>query len=168
MELRPWRSEDAQSLQRAVAPSPDLALQLGGVDLRSLAACVAFIEERLLPTDESRIDWAVCVDSIVVGNIGLSNIEHRHDTAWVHYWVAAGQRRRGLATAALATMAAYGFEELGVFRIELGHRVDNVASCRVATKAGFAAEGIERSKLRYGDLRFDAETHARLATDPAR
>ncbi|OUE31259.1 hypothetical protein BFL35_05940 [Clavibacter michiganensis] len=42
----------------------------------------------------------------------------------------------------------------------------NPASCRVATRAGFAAEGIERAKLRYGDERFDVETHARLATDP--
>jgi len=49
----------------------------------------------------------------------------------------------------------------------LGHRVNNPASCRVATRAGYPAEGVERAKLRYGDERFDVETHARLATDPA-
>jgi hypothetical protein len=27
-------------------------------------------------------------------------------------------------------------------------------------------EGVERAKLRYGDQRYDAEIHARLATDP--
>jgi RimJ/RimL family protein N-acetyltransferase len=45
--------------------------------------------------------------------------------------------------------------------------VNNPASCAVAMRAGFAAEGIERAKLRYGVERFDVETHARLATDPA-
>ncbi|WP_440697198.1 GNAT family N-acetyltransferase [Clavibacter nebraskensis] len=44
--------------------------------------------------------------------------------------------------------------------------MNNPASCRVARRAGFIAEGIERAKLRYGDERFDVETHARLATDP--
>lgn len=45
--------------------------------------------------------------------------------------------------------------------------MNNPASCRVATRAGYPAEGVERAKLRYGDERFDVETHARLATDPA-
>jgi RimJ/RimL family protein N-acetyltransferase len=44
--------------------------------------------------------------------------------------------------------------------------LNNPASCRVATIAGFRAEGVERQKLRYGSERFDVETHARLATDP--
>ena len=37
---------------------------------------------------------------------------------------------------------------------------------RTAPPRGFAAEGVERAKLRYGDERFDVETHARLASDP--
>ena len=53
-----------------------------------------------------------------------------------------------------------------MFRLELGHRVNNPASCQVAIAAGFAVEGVERAKLRYGQKRFDVETHARLATDP--
>lgn len=81
------------------------------------------------------------------------------------YWLAAGARGRGLATAALTAVADYAFAD-GLFRLELGHRVNNPASCRVASRAGFVAEGLERAKLRYGDERFDVETHARLATDP--
>jgi RimJ/RimL family protein N-acetyltransferase len=47
----------------------------------------------------------------------------------------------------------------------LGHRTHNPASCVVATRAGFAVEGLQRAKLRYGEERFDVELHARLATD---
>ncbi|WP_258174795.1 hypothetical protein [Nesterenkonia sandarakina] len=44
----------------------------------------------------------------------------------------------------------------------------------IAGSLGFAEQaknwavvvGIERAKLRYGEQRFDVETHARLATDP--
>jgi len=100
-----------------------------------------------------------------VGNVGLSSIDRVHGTAWTYYWVAASHRGQGLAARALATVSRWAFEELQLFRLELGHRVNNPASCRVATRAGFIAEGVERSKLRYGNDRFDVETHARLATD---
>ncbi|MFJ2570936.1 hypothetical protein ACIOYT_11045 [Streptomyces halstedii] len=45
-------------------------------------------------------------------------------------------------------------------------RVQGEALGCVARRAGFTAEGIERGKLRYGDVRHDVERHARLATDP--
>lgn len=165
-ELRPWSVADAADLRRAVVTSPDLAWELGDTDLGNETACARFIEGVLAAVEVTKVNWAICVDRAVVGNVGLSQIEHRHDTAWASYWVAAQHRGQGLATRALNALADHAFRDLGLFRVELGHRTDNTASCRVAVRAGFAAEGIERSKLRYGDLRFDVETHARLMTDP--
>lgn len=102
----------------------------------------------------------------VVGNVAVAAIERRHDTGWVSYWTTARARGQGVATMAAATMAEWAFGRLGLFRLELGHRGDNQVSCRVAAAAGFRFEGLERSKLRYGDVRYDVELHARLATDP--
>ncbi len=167
LELRRWTTGDAAALRRAVATSPDLVLQLGDADLRSEAACAAHIERYWAAALADRLDLAICVDGVAVGHVGLSHIEHRHDTAWATYWVAETFRGRGLATRGLIALTDHAFRDLGLFRLELGHRVDNIASCRVAARAGFTAEGIERSKLRYGDLRFDVETHARLVTDPS-
>ena len=167
LELRRWTTSDAAALRRAVATSPDLVLQLGDADLRSEAACAAHIDEQWVGSRADRVDRAICVDGVAVGHVGLSQIEHRHDTAWASYWVAETFRGRRLATRGLIAITDHAFRDLGLFRIELGHRTDNLASCRVAARAGFAAEGIERSKLRDGDLRFDVETHARLVTDPS-
>jgi RimJ/RimL family protein N-acetyltransferase len=64
-------------------------------------------------------------------------------------------------------VADWALTDLGLFRLELGHRMDNPASCRVARRTGFAVEGLERAKLRYGDRRYDVEIHARLASDPS-
>lgn len=166
LELRPWTIGDAAALRRAVATSPDLGLQLGDADLRGEAACAAHIERHWATSTADQVARAISADGVAVGNVALNHIEHRHDTAWASYWVAERFRGRGLATWGLIGLADHAFSDLGLFRLELGHRVDNVASCRVAVRAGFSAEGIERSKLRYGDLRFDVETHARLATDP--
>ncbi|MFT2707536.1 GNAT family N-acetyltransferase [Clavibacter zhangzhiyongii] len=163
--LRPWIASDADALRAAFLSTPDLVTQLGGADLATVAAADAHIAGPLASDDAHRI-WAIVDDGVAVGSVGVSAIDRRHGTAWLHYWLAAAGRGRGLATRALAAAADWAFAD-GLFRLELGHRVNNPASCRVATRAGFAPEGIERAKLRYGNARFDVETHARLATDPS-
>ena len=164
--LRPWRLDDATSLQAAFTVSGDLAAQLGAIELNTLARCESFITDNLATGTVSRQNFAISVDGVAMGNVGIGSMEHRHGTGWVYYWVSAEARGRGLATLALASIADWAFTEQGLHRLELGHRTNNEGSCRVATRAGFAAEGVERQKLKYGTERFDVETHARLRTDP--
>ncbi len=167
-ELRRWDLRDAPALQAALAASPDLAVQLGGgTDPRDLEACERLIAAQLDSWGPAHFAFAISVDRGAVGAVSLSHVEHVHDTAWVSYWLAASHRGRGLATQAVTTVAAWAFDTLGLFRLELGHRVNNPASCHVAARAGFVVEGTERRKLRYGTERFDVETHARLRSDPA-
>jgi RimJ/RimL family protein N-acetyltransferase len=161
--LRPWRTTDAAAL-RAAATDPEVSRQLGGAVFADDPAAEAFITTTLRFGPGAR-HWAVVLDGTAVGSVAVSAIERRHDTGWVSYWLAPEVRGRGLATAALVAAAADAFA-LGLHRLELGHRTNNPASCAVATRAGFAPEGIEREKLRYGDRRYDVETHARLASDP--
>jgi [ribosomal protein S5]-alanine N-acetyltransferase len=158
--LRRWSPSDAADLADALHADPDLGRQLGG-DADDLAE---YIAAHLTPAD-SRAPFALVLDGRVVGNVAVTAIDPRHDTGWASYWLAPVARGRGLASAGLTAVAAWAFTA-GLFRLELGHRVNNPASCRVATAAGFAVEGLARAKLRYGDERFDVETHARLATDP--
>ena len=163
--LRPWRLDDATSLQAAFTVSGDLAAQLGAIELNTLARCESFITDNLATGTVSRQNFAISVDGVAMGNVGIGSMEHRHGTGWVYYWVSAEARGRGLATLALASIADWAFTEQGLHRLELGHRTNNEGSCRVATRAGFVAEGVERQKLKYGSERFDVETHARLRTD---
>ena len=163
--LRPWRLADATSLQAAFTASGDLAAQLGAIELTTVARCERFITDNLATGTVSRQNFAISVDGVAMGNVGIGSMEHRHGTGWVYYWVSAEARGRGLATLALASIADWAFTEQGLHRLELGHRTNNEGSCRVATRAGFVAEGVERQKLKYGSERFDVETHARLRTD---
>ncbi|MGV8885997.1 MAG: GNAT family N-acetyltransferase [Microbacteriaceae bacterium] len=162
--LRPWKREDADALRHMCASTSDLRNQIGDADVSSVASADNFIEETLVWT-ESRKNWAIVVDGVAVGNVGASNIEWTHATAWVYHWLGSSARGGGLATTALNSVAGWAFSA-GLFRLELDHRVNNPASCGVATRAGFLVEGIERQKLLYGADRYDVESHARLATDP--
>ncbi|WP_284761641.1 GNAT family protein [Curtobacterium sp. MEB011] len=162
--LRPWSLDDAAALLVASRSDPDLATQFPEVGLDDEEHARAHVTGALRFDDHAR-NWAIVEDGVAVGNVGLSAIEFRHGTAWAHYWVAADARGRGLAARALTSVSSWAFDA-GLFRLELGHRTNNPASCRAAAAAGFSAEGIERQKLRYGSERFDVETHARLAIDP--
>lgn len=163
VELRPWTLEDAPALWDAYRHNPDLKTQFGSADLATVDQARDYIGAQL-PLKESTRNWAITIDGAAVGNVGLSAIDRRHGTAWAYYWLTSAARGRGYAVRALSTIAAAAFED-GLFRLELGHRVNNLASCKVATNAGFIPEGIERQKLLYGAERFDVETHARLRTD---
>jgi RimJ/RimL family protein N-acetyltransferase len=52
-------------------------------------------------------------------------------------------------------------------RLYLRHSVANPASCRVALKSGFAAEGTERGAELHTDGWHDMHLHARIAGNAA-
>lgn len=164
IELRPWTLEDAPALSAAYQGDLDLHTQFGGAILSTVDHARHHISQQL-PFSESSRNWAITITGVAVGGVGLSAIERRHGTAWAFYWLTSKARGRGYAARALATVADEAFKD-GLFRLELGHRINNPASCTVATRAGFIAEGLERQKLQYGTERFDVESHARLRTDP--
>ncbi|MFD7511568.1 GNAT family N-acetyltransferase, partial [Streptomyces sp. NPDC059853] len=109
--------------------------------------------------------WAVTENGALLGCVAVSVPGGPHGGGWVSYWTVPAARGRGVARTAVRALASWCFDELGLHRLELGHRVDNPASCRVATAAGFSVEGRQREKLTYDGVRYDVELHARLATD---
>ncbi len=84
---------------------------------------------------------------LFLGGVGLNQINRNHSFANLGYWVRSSQSGRGVATAATLLAAEFGFEDLGLNRIEILTAIGNVASQRVAEKAGAKKEGILRSRL---------------------
>ena len=82
-----------------------------------------------------------------------------HDSIELTYGVAPAFRNRGVATAAAVLVSGWCLEELPAARVELRIGHSNLASQRVAAKAGFSCEGIVRSHVAatgtdYEDLLF--------------
>ena len=61
--------------------------------------------------------------------------------AHIGYWIDRRFANRGFTTQAVEMLTKYGFDELGLHRIEINLRPENGASRRVAEKAGFIFEG---------------------------
>lgn len=77
-----------------------------------------------------------------LGSIGLHPVEP--GVVEIGYWLCADARGRGITTEALRLAARLALDG-GAERVQLRADVENVASCRVAEKAGFAREGVLRS-----------------------
>lgn len=166
--LRPWSPADAADLVAIYGSADDLVHQFPHPIL-TVGDARRVIDDGLVCDERSR-NLAVVVDGHAVGNVAVSHLEPIHATGWVSYLSSAAVRGRGLVSRSVTALAGWALAPapagLGVFRLELGHRVDNPASAAVAQAAGFLVEGLERQKLRYGDHRHDVRTWARLATDP--
>lgn len=107
----------------------------------------------------------------LLGSVGIRDINRVPQQALASYWTMPAARGRGVAAQSLDVLCRWGFGALdagglGLHRISLDHALVNVASCRVAEKAGFRFEGVMRgSFVDHEGNRYDSHLHARLATD---
>jgi len=169
MTLRPSTSRDVAAI-RAVYSESDIRYWMGwDGDLPDEAEALATIERN---ADAWRAGtWAVfrIVDAAtdeVVGGVNLRFGDF--EIAEVSYFLRACARGRGLATRAVRLVSRWAFDELGIERIELRFHPENEASRRVAERAGFTPECIERSSRAWPDgTRFDSILFTLLPGDHA-
>ncbi|GAA5195057.1 hypothetical protein GCM10023322_60900 [Rugosimonospora acidiphila] len=100
------------------------------------------------------------------GSVELTLDERDEASAEIGFLVAPWARGRGHATAAVRTICGWAFDALGLTRIVWRAHVGNEASRRVATKAGFTMEGVQRAGCAQRGERRDAWVGSLLATDP--
>jgi ribosomal-protein-alanine N-acetyltransferase len=104
----------------------------------------------------SDIRWAITEGPSrpVVGTIGFMAYSERHARAELGYDLARETWGRGVATVAAQRVVQYGFEEMGLNRIEATVMAGNARSERVLEKIGFVREGLLRQyKFARGEFK---------------
>jgi hypothetical protein len=80
-----------------------------------------------------------------VGGSGLHAFDWAVPKCETGYWLRAGYQGRGLAVEAVNAITTWALETLGMRRIEALPDDENLASCRVCERAGYALEGVLRN-----------------------
>jgi RimJ/RimL family protein N-acetyltransferase len=163
--LRRWRSSDAADVARA-CDDPETARWLPVPVPYTVEDGQRYVDG-IVPTqwaDGAAANVAVvdAVDGALLGAVGLTL---REGIGEVGYWTAPWARGRGVAGRAATLHAGWGFEVLGLPRVELLADVENLASQRVAERAGWQREGVARAVRpapREPALRRDMVIYARL------
>ncbi len=149
--LRPWSDDDLDAIVARIG-DPDITAFLDQIpqpytddDARTwFAMTAAGWREGTAAT------FGIHVDGFdgAVGGIGVRFLDGLDaGGAEVGYWVGADARGRGVATKATRAVAEWVFAAVPeVVRLQLRADVENVASNRVAEKAGFTREGVLRAQ----------------------
>ncbi|MFI0983510.1 GNAT family N-acetyltransferase [Streptomyces sp. NPDC021093] len=138
LTLRPWKAADAAALTEICRTSDMSETFLHDASTEDITAWLEVQAQG--HAEGTRLAYAVLTADTgeVVGNVVLKRLEPGTRTAEVGYWTAGLMRGRGVAPRAVAALAEWAFATYGLEELELFHGIDNVGSCRVAEKAGFA------------------------------
>ena len=99
----------------------------------------------------------VCkADGHMIGTCGFTRFDPDNDAAEIGYVLNPAYRKKGLATEAVMLILRYGFEVLGLNRIEARYMCENLESRAVMDRCGMHFEGIHRGlmkiKGKYEDI----------------
>jgi ribosomal-protein-serine acetyltransferase len=120
---------------------------------------------------ERNEEWSfVIVDAAdrLLGGCGLHRLALKDGVAELGYWVRTSATRQGVATAATRQLCRWAYDEAGLERIEILASLENLASQRVAEKAGGVREGLLRQRIALHGRRHDCVLYSILRTEQGR
>ena len=94
-------------------------------------------------------EWAMVskADGHMIGTCGFSRIECPHNAAGIGYVLNPAYWGQGLVAEAAERVLRFGFDVLGLHRVEARYMVGNDASRRVMEKLGMRFEGVRRGSM---------------------
>lgn len=150
VRLRPWRHADADELV-AGWTDPDVRRWNEVPEDVSVDAARHWIAGW-----SERARTGVSIDLVVVdantadvvGEVGVAHFDERQSAAELGFWLLSSARGKGYAAAAVALVAGWITDEVGVRLLFTRAHPDNEGSARVLARAGFenrgrSAEGLD-------------------------
>jgi len=166
--LRPFTLSDADDVQRLA----------GDYDIASTTSTIPHpypdgVAEEWIRSHRSNLAGGKAVnfaivrhdDSALIGSIGLLNMKQRDLQAELGCWIGKPFWGAGYATEATRAVLRYGFESLGLNRIQACHMTRNHASGRIFEKLGMTKEGVLRQAIRKFDAFEDSAVYGLLRTE---
>ena len=165
--LRPWDRGDVDAYLRGLGDA-EAARWASGPPPATRDEGLRRIDRMARRASEgSSMAWAVEVGGAVAAGVAVRSVNLVDRHASVSYWVLPEHRGHGIAPRALETAARHAYDAVGLHRLRLQHALANTASCRVAEKAGFALESVQRESCLLrgpdGPVFVDEHQHVRLA-----
>jgi RimJ/RimL family protein N-acetyltransferase len=151
IRLRPWRAGDADALFEAARES-----------MTTVSPWMPWLHQGYSRNDSA--DWIAACQSghergdaytfgifdahgHTLGDVGLNRIDPKRGSANLGYWVRESAQGQGVATRAAAAIARFGFEVLGLVRIEIVAAIGNTASRRTAERLGAHFDGPSPNRI---------------------
>jgi ribosomal-protein-serine acetyltransferase len=171
LSLRPWHEDHAPALHEAVQESladmsPWLSWCRADYGLHDALQRVMYCKQSW-DTGERYAFAVFDAQDRLVGGVGLNEVDQRNLSANLGYWVRRSANGQGYAACAARATAVFGFQTLGLRRIEISAAVSNIPSQRCAERIGARREGIARHRICVNGQSQDAVVYGLLPDDLA-
>jgi ribosomal-protein-alanine N-acetyltransferase len=161
LRLRPFTVDDDAAVF-ALASDPEVARFVRFEAHRDVAETRAFLE--LVQQHYRRGDpfaWAIVrrEDDRLIGSCGFVSQAVERKSGEIGYWLGKPHWGKGYAVEAARALVRFGFEQMGLERVEAKCFLENRAGQRVIEKLGMKLEGTDRSEMikgSYPELRLYA------------
>jgi len=170
LRLHPWQAQDAEDLFDAVRSSVAsvgrwLPWCHAGYELADAHAWISHCQDGWSRGEHFAFPIFDLHTGELLGGAGLNQRNRQHRSANLGYWVRQSRHGEGIAARAAALVARFGFEQLGLIRIEIVVMPDNHPSRRTAEKTGARFEAIARQRLWANEQAHDAAVYGLTLAD---
>lgn len=139
-------------------PQPELSID----ELECMVKAFLILWEK----DDTYMFYVIDSDiNRMAGTAFLNRMNRMRQFANLGYSVRTSRIKQGIAPAAAKLVARYGFEKLGLQRIEIVVNPDNIPSLKVAEKLGAVKEGLLRNGMRTHGVPCNAYLYSLIPTD---
>ena len=153
LRLRPFTFDDEAALF-ALASDPVIARFVRFEAHRTPAETHAFLELALEHYRRGEpFAWAVVrrEDDRLIGSCGFVSRTPKRKSAEIGYWLGKPYWGKGYAVEAARALVRFGFELMGLERVEAKCFLENRAGQHVIEKLGMRFEGTDRSEMIKGE-----------------
>lgn len=157
--LRKITESDLENIYNGLS-NPDV-IKHYGVSFDSLEATN---EQMTWFANSKQFWWAICsIDNkTFYGASGLNDLSIEHKKAEIGLWLLPEFWRKGIMTEVIPLICNYGFEQLGIHRIEGFVESDNQNCKKVMAKLNFQHEGIMKDcEIKNGKI-ISVDIYAKL------
>jgi RimJ/RimL family protein N-acetyltransferase len=168
--LRPWRDSDMAAIVIA-CNDPEIARWTNVPEPYGESDALTYLLTRHEAIHHGTAAPFAIVSSAdpshLLGSISLMRFDWSDLRAEIGYWLGRHARGHGHTTRAVRLLCRFGFERLGLERVDLYAATGNAASQRVAERSGFTREAVLRSFFEGKSERHDMVAFGLLSDDPS-
>lgn len=147
IKLEPTSESQAPQLFAAIDNNRiQLSKFLPWVDnIRTVADLKEYLKNaEILCQEKKEASFAIIFNNVAVGRIGLHHLDLQNKIGAIGYWLSKDAQGKGIILKSCKALINYGFQNLGLHRIEIKAAVTNLKSQAIPVKLGFVKEGLLR------------------------
>jgi [ribosomal protein S5]-alanine N-acetyltransferase len=160
--LREITKDDADSIFSCFS-NEDVTRYYGQETLNNIEQAEALVGFFANSYKEKRgVRWGIELKGYqgIIGTMGFNAWSPKHKRAEIGYEIHPEHWRKGYTFEAISKVIQYGFDEFGLTRIGAVVFMENKASIKLLTKAGFEKEGILRGYMYQNGEAYDTYVYS--------